>query len=85
MMDPDELAHRFAYHPPATSDTVAAHETVRRETGDLSALLNELLPDSREKALAMTRLEEVMMWSNVAIARGSARPTSGAEQVSTDG
>jgi hypothetical protein len=27
------------------------------------------LPEGREKALAVTHLEEVMMWSNAAIAR----------------
>lgn len=72
MVDPDELAHRFAYHPPTDAETIAAHETVRRETGDMAALFNELLPDGREKACAFTALEEAMMWANAAIARGAA-------------
>lgn len=83
MIDPAELAHRFAYHPPATDATVNAHETVRREAGDLAALANELVPDGQEKALAMTKLEEFMMWSNAAIARAAAKP--GGDGSTTDG
>lgn len=69
MIDPDQLAHRFAYHPPADADTAELHATVRREAGDFASLLNQLLPDGREKALAFTALEESMMWANAAIAR----------------
>ena len=32
-------------------------------------VVEELCPDGREKALAMTKLEEVMFWGNVALAR----------------
>lgn len=74
MIDPVELAHRFAYHPPTSDETITAHETVRREAGDLAALANELVPDGREKATAMTKLEEFMMWANAAIARAGAKP-----------
>lgn len=68
-MNPEDIENRFAYHPPRTTDKVRAHENVRGLCWDLAAALNELLPDGREKALAITHLEEVMMWSNAAIAR----------------
>lgn len=69
MIDPVELAHRFAYHPPASDGAAAAHATVRDECGNLAGLIDELVPDGREKALAVTKLEEAMMWANAAIAR----------------
>jgi len=31
--------------------------------------LNEIIPDGREKSLAITHLEEVMFWSNAGLAR----------------
>ena len=32
-------------------------------------MLDEYCPESREKSLAVTKLEEVVFWSNAAIAR----------------
>ena len=53
-----------------TNATARALEGLAAELGlDLAHVLNELVPDSREKSLAITHLEEVMMWSNAAIAR----------------
>ena len=69
MIASDELAQRFAYHPPRDADTVTAHERVREWTGQLAAGLNAVLPDGREKSLAITSLEETMMWANAAISR----------------
>lgn len=68
MSDPTELANRFAYHPPQDQLTIDAHESVRHHTGTLAQTLNALLPDSREKSLALTALQETMMWANAAIA-----------------
>ena len=36
---------------------------------EFAYLLNDLCPDSREKSLAMTKLEECVMWANASIAR----------------
>lgn len=67
----EEIAHRFAYHPPKNEATVKAHERVRKALGDLAQELDELLPADRprEKALTQTSLEDAMMWANAAIAR----------------
>jgi hypothetical protein len=35
----------------------------------LADALNESLPEGREKAVVMTKLEEVMFWANAAVAR----------------
>ena len=36
---------------------------------DFSAFIDSLCPDSREKSLAITKIEESVMWANAAIAR----------------
>lgn len=68
-MDSAELAHRFNYHPPRTPDVAHAHESVREQCTQLAAFLNSALPDGREKALAITKIEEAMFWANASIAR----------------
>lgn len=62
-----ELRERFGFHP-ATEETIPMHEEVRGLCLELARSLNELLPESREKSLAMTALQEAAMWSNAAVA-----------------
>jgi hypothetical protein len=68
-MDRTELVNRFKYHPAVTTDRQNEHNVVRTECLYLARSLNDLVPEGREKALAMTKLEEVMFWANAAIAR----------------
>jgi hypothetical protein len=67
-MPTPDLYHRFAYHPPSRDDVRQNHELVRAECYRLAQIL-DALPDGREKALALTKIEEVMFWANAAIAR----------------
>lgn len=67
MANPDEIKRRFTYLPP-TDVTRPKHEAVNAETLALAHSLDELLPEGREKALALTALQEVRLWSNAAIA-----------------
>lgn len=68
-MDSAELANRFEYHQPVGTGKIMAHQAVRESLADMAARLNDWLPDGREKALVMTKLEEAMFWANAAIAR----------------
>lgn len=68
-MDQLDLDHRFAFHAATTEEKRMEHTSVRAGCAQLAARLNDLLPEGREKALAMTKLEEVMMWGNAALAR----------------
>lgn len=68
-MSPDDIANRFSFHPATDEEKKAAHGTVRKACWELALDLNERLPEGREKSLAMTHLEDVMMWANAAIAR----------------
>jgi hypothetical protein len=60
-----DLSKRFEYHPPRTE----MHQDVRSECLSIALSFNESLPEGREKALAITKLEEAMFWANAAIAR----------------
>lgn len=64
----EDLVTRFAYHRP-TNGKVKRHEDARFACFQAAMKLNELLPEGREKALVLTKLEEAMMWANAAIAR----------------
>jgi len=64
----DDLERRFTYHPPKDGQP-AKYETIRSRAKSLANEIDELAPDSREKSLAITHLEETVMWANAAIAR----------------
>lgn len=66
----DDLKRRFTYHPPV-DDQPARYEALRAKALELAELVNELCPDSREKSLAVTSLEQAVMWANASIARNS--------------
>jgi hypothetical protein len=67
-MDQAKLRKRFKHHPPGERAAIA-HGLVRNDFTDLAVSLNDLLPESREKSLVFTALEEALMWANAAIAR----------------
>ena len=67
-MDTDDLHNRFTYHAPF-GDQPERYEFLRNRAYDLALRINALCPESREKALAITHLEETVFWANAAIAR----------------
>lgn len=68
-MDALDIERRFSHHPPSNSVVAGNHSAVRTYLLSAAKLLNKTLPEGREKSLAITALEESMMWSNAAIAR----------------
>lgn len=69
MLSEAELDRRFNFHAATTEEKADAHTSVRRNCRGLADFLNRKLPDGREKQLAFTHLEEVMLWGNAALAR----------------
>lgn len=57
----------FTYHPPNVNQT-AKYEVLREKARDLSLLIWGSCPDSREKSLAITHLQECVMMANASIA-----------------
>lgn len=58
----------FTYHAP--KDDQAVRYTILRNSVKLLAQeIATLSPESREQSLALTKLEEAVMWANAAIAR----------------
>jgi len=64
----EDLDNRFSYHKP-DENKAATHEKIRGLFRQVAGYLNDALPEGREKSLAITHIEEVMFWSNAAIAR----------------
>lgn len=64
----EEIEKRFTYHPPK-GDQPVRYEDLRDEAKVLAYLIHSTVPESREKSLALTKLEECVMWANAGIAR----------------
>ncbi|MGV9818407.1 Acb2/Tad1 domain-containing protein [Nocardia xishanensis] len=64
-----DIDHRFDFHPATTEEKRAEHGSVRAACRDLAHKFDRDLPPGREKALAITQLEQAMFWANAAIAR----------------
>lgn len=63
-----KIENAFTYHQPKEGQP-EKYEALRSKTKELAYLIDELCPDSREKSLAMTKLEEASMWANTSVAR----------------
>ena len=64
----DKIENAFTYHAPKHGQP-EKYQTIREKAKELAYLIDELVPDSREKSLAQTKLEESVMWANAGIAR----------------
>ena len=62
------IEKNFTYHPPK-DDQVNRYQWLRDTGKEFAMLIDSACPDSREKSLALTKLEECVMWANAAIAR----------------
>lgn len=64
----EQIEKAFTYHRPAEGQP-EKYEQLRTTAKAFAYLIDELVPAGREKSLAMTKLEEVVMWANAGIAR----------------
>ena len=69
----DRIENNFTYHAPKGNEA-ERYELLRAKAKELAYLADELCPDSREKSVTMTKLEECVMWANASIARNDLSP-----------
>jgi len=63
-----ELEARFTYHPPNEEQRVVFVE-IRERAIEFATFIDQACPESREQSLAMTKLEECVMWANAGVSR----------------
>jgi hypothetical protein len=63
-----QIENNFKYHK-ADKEKGEQHDYIRAVLRHAAVMIDDVCPDSREKSLAITKLEEAMMWANAAIAR----------------
>ena len=64
---PFDVENTFKYHAPK-GDQPQRYEALREKAKELALLIEKSCPDSREKSLAMTTLQQTVMWANASIA-----------------
>ncbi len=68
MTKAEQVQRTFTYHPPKP-DQQPRYAAIRDKAKELALLLIEVTPESREQSLALTHLEEAVMFANASIAR----------------
>lgn len=63
-----QIENNFKYHPPKDGQ-LEQYEMIRESAKNLANIFDSTCPDSREKSLALTKLEEAVFWANASIAR----------------
>lgn len=63
-----DLTKRFTYHPPK-EDQPERYVLIRQNILEIAVGICQSCPESRERSLALTHLEEAVFWANAAIAR----------------
>jgi len=66
--DLQRLQNNFTYHSPKDNQP-DRYGAIRNTARNLAVLILYDCPPSRERAVALTKLEEVSMWANASIAR----------------
>ena len=64
-----DIDNRFTYHAPK-GDQVTRYAMLRDGGKTLAELICKTVPPGRERALALTKLQEAVMWANAGIACG---------------
>jgi hypothetical protein len=65
---PERIENDFTYHPPK-GDQVERYSEIRDKGKELAKMMANRVPASRELSLALTNLEQAIMWANAGIAR----------------
>lgn len=64
----EQLHHSLTNHPPASEEVIADFESIRFYAKEFGDAILAVCPDSRERSVAITKLEETVMWAIKSIA-----------------
>jgi len=64
---PLDIDKIFTYHPPK-NDQPERYIAIRDKAKELAELVNLVCPESREKSVALTNIQQAVMWANASIA-----------------
>jgi hypothetical protein len=67
-MEVNLIERNFTYHAPKPGQP-EIYQRLREKAKELALLINEVVPESREKSTAITHLETSIFWANAGIAR----------------
>ena len=67
-IDQEKLDKDFVYHAPK-GDQPERYSALRDMAKHFAAGIMDMTPISRERSVALTKLEEAVFWANAAIAR----------------
>jgi len=62
-----DINNVFSYHAPK-GDQAERYAVIRECAKEFAKTIDEKCPDSREKSLALTNLQQSVMWANASIA-----------------
>jgi hypothetical protein len=79
MSEKYDIDNIYTYHAPDLDQT-KRYEIFRAMAKDLARKIMMSTPPSRERSLALTKLEEVIFWANASIARNKPLSTIAPEQ-----
>lgn len=69
-MKQELLDYNFVHHSPS-QEQIRNYDAVRSKFKEVAELINDICPESREKNVSMTNLEQAMFWANASIARAA--------------
>lgn len=66
-MSDEQIENTFSYHPPFGNQP-QRYMAIRDEAKALARTIQRACPESREKSLALTNIQQAVMWANASIA-----------------
>jgi len=63
----DRIENDFRYHAPK-EENIVKFSNIRETAKAFAHLIDENVPNGREKSTALTKLEETVMWANAGVA-----------------
>lgn len=72
-MTNEQIENTFTYHRPF-GDQPQRYEVLRKLAKAMAHTIQATCPESREKALALTNLQQTVMWANASIAINEKEP-----------